>query len=56
MTAQIIICWVFMLTGRCEVVSVSAPVPAMWCAARAEQVRRRKGRFVMAYCTEAIAA
>lgn len=52
MTAQLIICWVFILTGRCEVVAVSSPVPATWCAARAEQVRRRKGTTIMAYCTE----
>lgn len=53
MTAQLIMCWLFLFTGDCEVVAVSPPVPARWCAAQAEQVRRRRGKFIMAYCTGA---
>ena len=50
MSAQLLICWVFIWLGRCDVVAVSPPIPSQRCTELAESIRRRKGKAVMAYC------
>ena len=50
---QRILCRLFLLTGRCEPMVVTPPLPEAACAALAERTRRRKTKFIMAYCTGA---
>lgn len=47
---QLVVCWFFLMTGRCEPIAVSPPIPEHECARLAEKVRRRPSKFIAAVC------
>lgn len=47
---QLVTCWLFLLTGRCEAVAVSPPIPLAQCEALQIKTRLRKTKFIHAYC------
>lgn len=47
---QLVVCWFFLMTGKCEPMVVSQPVPLSYCETAQLKVRVRPGRNIMAYC------
>jgi len=47
---QFVVCWIFLLTSKCEPVVVSQPVPLALCERAQIKVRPRRSQFIEAYC------
>lgn len=47
---QFVVCWIFLLTSKCEPVVVSQPVPLALCERAQIKLRARAPKFISAYC------
>lgn len=47
---QLVVCWIFITTGKCEPMVVSRPIPLAMCERAQLKVRTRRSKFIMAYC------
>lgn len=47
---QLVVCWWFFLTGRCEPIIISKPLTLEYCERAEIRVRARRGKNIMAYC------
>lgn len=50
MMFQLVVCWFFSFTGRCEPMVVSRPVPLEICERAQVKIRASGGKLRAAYC------
>ena len=47
---QLVVCWLFLVTGKCEPVLVSRPITLDLCERTEIKVRARRAKLIHAYC------
>ena len=47
---EFVVCWFFLMTGKCEPMMVSQPVTLEICERAQLKVRARRSKNIIAYC------